>query len=612
MALATPVLFWAGREFLTGAWTALRRRAADMNALVAVGTLAAYFYSVAAVAGAAGHGHPAVYFEVAASIVTLILMGRLLEARARRRTSGAIRALIGLQPRTARLDRGGAAVDVPIAEVRPGDLVLVRPGEKIPVDGTVVDGESAVDEAMLTGEPMPVPKAAGASVIGGTMNTSGALRFRATRVGADTVLQQIVRMVQQAQGSKAPIQHLADRIAAWFVPAVIAIALVTLGAWLLAGAGVQRALVAFVSVLIIACPCALGLATPTAIMVGTGRGAQLGILIKSAGALEAAQRVTCIVFDKTGTITEGHPAVTSLAPRGIGETELLQLAASAERGSEHPLGAAIVRAAEERGVALAAAEAFRASAGQGIEARVGGRRVLVGAARFLREQGVAIEEAAGVQVAADGAWLGTIAVADRVKATARAAIARLHAAGLRTAMLTGDQRHAAESVAAEVEIERVLAEVLPAAKAEAIRVLQQAGEVVAMVGDGINDAPALAQADVGIAMGRGTDVAIEAADFTLVRGDLHGVADGLALSRATVRTIRQNFFFAFAYNVLGIPLAAGVFYPWTGWQLSPVVASAAMALSSVSVVLNALRLRAWTPAAGRPALTSSAAQTNTP
>ena len=594
-ALATPVLFWAGSEFLTGAWSALRRRTADMNTLVAVGTLSAYFFSVAAIAGHAMH---AVYFEVAASIVTLILMGRLLEARARRRTSGALRALMGLQPKTARIERNGHEREVPLGEVRPGDLVLVRPGEKIAVDGAVVDGASAVDESMLTGEPMPVQKSAGQTVSAGTMNKSGAFRFRATQVGADTVLRQIVRLVQQAQGSKAPIQHLADQIAAWFVPAVIAIALVAFAAWLFAGAGAQRALVAFVSVLIIACPCALGLATPTAIMVGTGRGAQLGILMKSAAALEAAHRITMVVFDKTGTITEGRPAVEKIVARGMEEAELLRLAAGAERGSEHPLGEAIVRAAQERGLVPAVADEFRASAGQGITARIEGRAVLAGTARFLREQGVSVEEAPGeavVFVALDGKWAGRIAFTDPVKPEARAAIQRLHDAGLRVAMLTGDQRGTAESVARAAGIERVIAEVLPAAKSEAIRALQAAGERVAMVGDGINDAPALAQAEVGIAMGRGTDVAIEAAEITLVRGDLHGVAGAIALSRATVRTIRQNLFFAFLYNVLGIPLAAGVFYPFTGWQLSPIVASAAMALSSVSVVLNALRLRSFTP-----------------
>jgi P-type Cu+ transporter len=611
LALTTPVLFWAGRDFFTGAWAAARHRAADMNTLIALGSLAAYLYSLAATVfphwfHGAAHG---VYYEVAASIVALILLGNLLQARATARTRGAIKALIGLSPKTARVDRDGREQDVPVEDVRVRDLVLVRPGEKVPVDGVVEDGASNVNESMLTGEPLPVAKKAGDTVIGGTLNQTGSFRFRATRVGADTVLQQIVRLVQQAQGSKAPIQRLADRISGVFVPVVLCLAVVTFVAWFdLAPRDVRlsQALYTSVAVLIIACPCALGLATPTAILVGTGRGAQAGILIKGGEALELAHRITTVVLDKTGTVTEGKPTVTDVVSAGgLSESELLRLAASAERASEHPLAAAVVRAAEERGPSPVRPERFDSVPGHGLEATVEGRKVLVGNAKLLRDRGLTPDEAAAdrlaaegktpVFVAVDGSPAGLLAVADRPKAEAREAVARLRRLGLKVVLLTGDTARTAESIGKQVGIERVVAGVLPAGKADVVKRLQAEGDVVAMVGDGVNDAPALAQADVGIAMGTGTDVAIESADVTLVRGNLTGVAAAIDLSRATMRTVRQNLFFAFAYNVLGIPLAAGVFYPLTGWLLSPILASAAMALSSVSVVTNALRLRGFDP-----------------
>ena len=616
LALTTPVLFWAGREFFTGAWAAARHRSADMNTLVAIGTLAAYLYSVVATfvpglfhtgatTGDTMNG-PMVYYETAAIVITLILMGRLLEARARAQTGSAIRALMGLQAKTARVERDGQEMEIPIEEVRVNDVITVRPGEKIPVDGEVVSGDSSVDESMLTGEPLAVKKSAGATVIGATLNKTGSFRFRATKVGSDTVLQGIVRLVQQAQGSKAPIQKLADTVAGFFVPVVILMAIAAFVVWFVAAPVDSRltlALLTSVSILVIACPCALGLATPTAIMVGTGRGAQNGILIKGGQALETAHQLSAIVLDKTGTITQGQPSVTDIVAHGIEDGELLRLAASAEGGSEHPLGEAMVRDAKDKGLKLAPVEAFEAVAGHGIEATVEGRKVLIGNARLMRERGLEPDEKTSnalaedgktpVFVALDGKFAGVIAIADPIKSGSRAAIQKLHALGLEVAMLTGDNEKTARAIARQVGIERVFAEVLPDGKAAKIKELQAEGKKVAMVGDGINDAPALAQADVGIAMGTGTDVALEAADITLVKGDLQGVASSIALSRATVKNIKQNLFFAFIYNIIGIPIAAGVLYPFTGWLLSPILASLAMALSSVSVVSNALRLRGF-------------------
>ena len=619
LILTSIVLFWAGGEFFSGAFIAARHRAADMNTLVSIGTFAAYAFSVVATfapnlfrqTGAMNQMHgPTVYYETAAIVVTLILMGRLLEARARAQTGGAIRALMGLQAKTARVERDGIERDIPLEEVRVGDLITVRPGEKIPVDGIVQDGKSSVDESMLTGEPAPVPKAAGADVTGATLNKTGSFRFRATKVGKDTTLQNIVRLVQQAQGSKAPIQHLADAISGYFVPIVICIAIATFMIWFIAAPienRLQMALLTSVSVLVIACPCALGLATPTAIMVGTGRGASAGILIKGGQALETAHKLDTIVLDKTGTITRGEPSVTDIV-NAADENELLRLTASAERGSEHPLGEAIVRAARERDLKLGDATDFDAISGQGIAATVDGREILIGNLKLMRENHIAPDEKAARElaeqgktptfVALDGKFAGIIAIADPIKDGSRAGIERLSALGLEVIMLTGDNAATANAIAAQVGISRVLAEVAPEGKAAEIEKLQSAGKVVAMVGDGINDAPALARADVGIAMGTGTDVALEAADITLVKGDLNGVAASIGLSQATVQNIRQNLFFAFIYNIVGIPIAAGILYPFTGWLLSPILASLAMALSSVSVITNALRLRGFRVARG--------------
>jgi Cu+-exporting ATPase len=632
LALTAPVVLYCGAQFYRGAWAALRHRAADMNTLIATGTGAAFAYSIAAtlapgvfagatprgsMTGMAGmsdastHANVPVYFEAAGVIIALILLGRLLEARAKGKTSDAIRKLARLQAKTARVVREGGEIDVPVEEVVVGDVVVVRPGEKIAVDGVVVAGESAVDESMLTGESLSVEKRAGAEVFGATLNRTGSFTFRATKVGKDTALQQIVRLVQDAQGSKAPIARLADVVSGVFTPVVLCVAIATFVVWFVAAPVDVRfttALVNFVSVLIIACPCALGLATPTAILVGTGRGVENGVLIKGGEALETAHRIDTVVLDKTGTITRGRPILTDVLAAGgsVGEDELLRLAASAERGSEHPLGEAIVRAAEARGLTLPArSEKFNAVAGHGVEAEVGGRRLLLGNFALMRERGIAFDgfDERASQLAAEGKTpvyaalddklAGLLAVADEIRDESKAAIEALKRMGLEVVMLTGDNQRTADAVARGVGISRVLADVLPEGKADEIKRLQQEGRKVAMVGDGINDAPALAQADLGVSIGTGTDVAIEASDVTLIRADLRGVVASIALSRATMRTIRQNLFWAFVYNTVGIPLAAGLFYPLTGWLLSPVVASAAMSLSSVSVVANSLRLRRW-------------------
>ncbi|MBI4881369.1 MAG: copper-translocating P-type ATPase [Planctomycetes bacterium] len=614
LLLTLPVLLFAGGGYYLRAWAALRHGTADMNSLVALGTGAAFLYSLLATAGPSlvsvqgGAEHPQVYFETVCGIIALVLMGKLLESIARSRTSQALCKLAKRQAKSARVWKDGREVEVPVGRVQAGDEVVVRPGETVPLDGEVVDGSSSVDESLLTGESRPVTKSAGDEVTGATLNRHGSFRFRVTRVGKDTVLQQIVRLVEEAQGSRAPIQRLADRVSAVFVPVVLFLAVITFLAWFLAAPAESRltmALVSAVSVLIIACPCAMGLATPTAILVATGRGAEVGLLIKGGVALETAHALDTIVLDKTGTITLGTPAVTEIdtASDGLDETELLRLAAAAERGSEHPLGEAIVEAAAARELEVETAGSFEARPGRGVVAKVGRRDLLLGSARFLEEERVelgylksrATELAergrTPVLVAVDGRAAGLIAVSDPIRDGAKEAIAAMKSMGLEVVLLTGDLKSTAQAVAREVGIDRVVAEVLPERKADEIALLQRHGKRVGMVGDGINDAPALARADLGIAIGTGTDVALAASDITLVRPDLDGVVAAIRLSRRTIRVIRQNLFWAFGYNALGIPLAAGAFYPWTGWLLSPVFASAAMALSSVSVVSNSLRLR---------------------
>jgi len=614
LLLATPVVLWAGWPLFERGWASVVNRSLNMFTLIALGTGVAYVFSVVATVAPGlfpetmrQHGAVPVYFEPAAFIVSLVLLGQVLELRARARTRGALRALLGLAPKTARrIEKDGSERDVPLAQVQPGDLLRVRPGEKVPVDGVVIEGRSSVDESMITGEPMPVEKAPGSKVTGGTVNGTGSFVMRAERVGEATLLAQIVRMVGEAQRSRAPIQRVADKVAAWFVPTVIAVAIVTFIVWLLVGPEprLAHAIVNAVAVLIIACPCALGLATPMSIMVGTGRGATAGVLVRNARALETMEKVDTLLVDKTGTLTEGKPRlVTVEALAGFSDADVLRLAASLERASEHPLAQAIVEGARERGVALAPLSEFTSETGGGVKGRVDGRQVWVGSARFLESLRVTMEAAreraeklrAEAQttlfVAVNGQLAGLIGVADPIRPSTTDALRMLRQERIRVVMVTGDSRTTANAVARMLGIDEVHAEVLPAQKSEIVTRLRTEGRIVAMAGDGINDAPALAAADVGIAMGTGTDVAMESADVVLVKGDLQGIVRARRLSRATMRNIRQNLFWAFGYNVLGVPIAAGALYPVWGMLLSPMIASAAMSFSSVSVIGNALRLR---------------------
>ncbi len=609
--LATPVVLWCGLPFFQRFWTSILNRSPNMFTLIGLGTGVAYAYSVVATI-APGifpaslrrmEGYPDVYFEAAAAITALVLLGQVMELRARSRTSAAIRALLDLSPKTARLVRDdGAEKDIPLEQVKPGDRLRVRPGEKVPVDGIVVEGRSSVDESMITGESIPVEKSPESKVIGATINGTGSFVMRAERVGAETLLARIVQLVGQAQRSRAPIQRLADRVSAWFVPAVVAVSVITFAAWLLLGPQprLAHALVNAVAVLIIACPCALGLATPMAIMVGTGRGAHAGVLIKNAEALEILEKVDTLVVDKTGTLTEGKPRVTSMSDRLSKDPELLRLAASLESGSEHPLANAIVEAAAEKRLKLSRPQEFQSITGKGIAGTVDGHKVAVGSVRMMVELGIVQkpEVISGTYpgdtilcVAVDGHYVGLLGIADQLKASTAETVQALKKRGVRVLMLTGDNRITALRIASTAGIDEFEAEVLPERKSEAVRKLQQQGRVVAMAGDGINDAPALAQADVGIAMGTGTDVAMESGGVTLVKGDLTGILRARKLSQATMRNIRQNLFFAFIYNAIGVPIAAGALYPFFGLLLSPIFAAAAMSFSSVSVIINALRLR---------------------
>ena len=611
LALTSGILVWAGRDIYRRAWRAIRHRSADMNTLVALGTGSAFIYSLVATVAPSLFARngiaPDVYYEAVIFIIGLVLAGRAIEARARRKTSDALRKLVTLLPPTARVERGSDWIEKPLAQVVSGDTVVVRPGERIPVDGTIIDGASEVDESMLTGEPLPVAKTVGGAVVGGTLNTTGAFRYRATSVGADSVLARIVKLMRDAQSSRAPIQRLADRVSAVFVPVVVSIAIVTFLAWyfLADTAALPRAIAAAVSVLIIACPCAMGLAVPTAVMVATGRGAELGLLIKGGEILQRAGDVNTVVLDKTGTVTEGVPSVGRVIAIGsMEETEALAAAASLERHSEHPVAAAIVRAAGERGVRFEPVTDFQSHTGSGVTGTIGGRKVAVGNAQLMRELRLDVSTAAEISgtaravpgaselfVAIDGRLAAIIVVTDAIRPTSREAVERLEKMGIDVLLLTGDRQSTAELVAKAAGIDRVVAEVLPQDKVMEVRALQEKGRVVAMVGDGINDAPALAQADVGVSMPKGTDIAIEASDIALMRSDLRGVPTAISLSRQTMVTMKQNLFWAFVYNVIGIPIAAGVLYPVTGLMLSPIIASAAMALSSVSVVTNSLRLR---------------------
>ncbi|MEL6928268.1 MAG: heavy metal translocating P-type ATPase [Cyanobacteria bacterium J06600_6] len=619
LLLTTPVQFWCGYGFYRGAVKAWQRQTATMDTLVALGVSAAYIYSLLTTIFPQfwlDRGlMPEVYYETAVVVITLILVGKWFEHRARGQTSVAIKQLIGLQAKTARIIQNGREISVPIDQVKTGDLILIRPGEKIPVDGKIISGHSSIDEGMVTGESIPVDKQPGDEVIGATINQTGSFKFQATKVGDDTVLAQIVQLVQDAQGSKAPIQRLADRVTGWFVPVVLAIAIITLIIWLAIARNASFALMTTMSVLVIACPCALGLATPTSVMVGTGKGAEKGILIKSAASLELAHQLQTIVLDKTGTITQGKPSVTDYQPVGSSNSwqapELLALVAAVETRSEHVLARAIVDYAYSQSLNIPECQDFRAIAGSGVEGTVGDRLLQIGTQRWMSELGIKTATISTIQdnwenaaktvvlIAVNGALAGIIAIADQVKPSSRHAIAALRNLDLEVVMLTGDNQKTAEAIARQVGIVRVAAEVRPAQKAAKIAELQQEGKTVAMVGDGINDAPALAQADIGIAIGTGTDIAIAASDITLISGELEGIVTAIELSKATINNIRQNLFFAFIYNVIGIPLAAGILYPFFGWLLNPMIAGGAMALSSVSVVTNALRLRSFNPSSFR-------------